>query len=168
VAARLVGTGVSRAFDQAFQWILSVEGGYSNDTDDPGGETRWGISKRAYPHLDIAFLTKEDAKRLYLRDYWNVCHCDELQQQVALALFDSAVNQGPNKAIRLLQRALGVDADGVVGPDTIAAANRTLPGDALIQYLSHRALEYSRGQEKYRRGWFVRLFRLQRATWNLT
>jgi len=153
------------AFRQAVAWVLGMEGGYSNDPDDPGGETKFGISKRSYPHLDIADLTREEAEDIYLRDYWLKCKCDAFPPQIAVALFDAAVNQGPGKAIRLLQRALGVEDDGVIGDDTLGAAMRAIPGELLIQYLSHRAVDYARLNPKYHRGWFVRLFGLQRVAW---
>lgn len=157
------------AFDQAFAFVVEAEGGatITDDPDDPGGLTKWGVSQRAYPGLDIRGLTRDDAKAIYKRDYWDRCHCDRFQQQLALALFDSAVNQGPMKAIRLLQRALRVDDDGVVGDETVNAAMRAYPAEVLIDYLSHRAVEYARLNPKYHRGWFSRLFRLQRASWSL-
>ena len=49
-------------FDEAFDTLIGHEGGYSNDPRDPGGETRYGISKRAYPDVNIATLTLEQAK----------------------------------------------------------------------------------------------------------
>ena len=67
-------------FHTAMKFILSpdVEGEYSNDPNDPGGETKWGISKRAYPDLDIRNLTKADALAIYFRDYWTACDCDNI------------------------------------------------------------------------------------------
>jgi lysozyme family protein len=70
-------------------------------------------------------------------------------------------------AIRLLQRALRVDADGIVGPDTIAAAGGVVTDDLLIEFLSFRADRYADGNPKYRRGWFGRLFKVQRASWSM-
>lgn len=160
---------MSRAFDQAFAFVVEAEGGatITDDPQDPGGLTKWGVSQRSYPDLDIRSLTREQAKDIYFRDYWQRCHCDRFQQQLALALFDSAVNQGPAKAIRLLQRALRVTDDGVVGDETVAAASRAYPAEALIEYLSHRATEYARLNPRFHRGWFARLFRLQQAAWSL-
>lgn len=155
------------AFALAFQWVLGAEGGYSNDPDDPGGETKFGISKRAYPTVDIAALTKEQAETIYRRDYWDRCRCGEFPLQVGFALFDAAVNQGARQAVVLLQRALRVAQDGIVGPATIAAAMRAVPGDVLLDYLSHRAAHYAQLNEKFHRGWFMRLFRLQRVLWSI-
>jgi lysozyme family protein len=112
------------SFDSAFDTLIGHEGGYVNDPRDPGGETKYGISKRAYPDVNIASLTIEDAKALYKRDYWGRARCDELPAVVAFQVFDTAVNSGIGQAIRFLQRAVGVADDGQVGPLTISAVNR--------------------------------------------
>ena len=82
------------AFDRAFGIVVDVEGGYSFDPSDPGGETKYGISKRAYPNEDIKNLTLERAKFLYQRDYWNPHDLDSLEWGKALLVFDCAVNGG--------------------------------------------------------------------------
>lgn len=81
-------------FDQAFGIIIGIEAGYVNDPKDPGGETKYGISKRRYPAEDIPNLTLDRAKFLYQRDYWNPHHCDALPWTEALLVFDTAVNGG--------------------------------------------------------------------------
>jgi lysozyme family protein len=160
---------MSRAFEQAWAFLMrdDIEGGarISDDPDDPGGLTRWGISQRAYPDEDIRNLTEARAKELFRRDYWEPCHCDDLPAPIAIAFADSAFNQGVGTAIKLLQKSLGVKADGVIGPITRAAANNW-NGDpeAVNQFLSHRLLRYANGQTKYRRGWFLRVLRLKDAT----
>lgn len=161
---------MSRAFDQAVAFVLEAEGGptLTDDPQDPGGMTKWGISQSSFPDLDIESLTEERAREIYRSQYWDRCRCDEFQHQVALVLFDSAVNQGPQRAIRLLQRALRVEADGVIGDETLSAANHAIPGELLIEYLSRRATHYARLNAKFHRGWFARLFRVQRAAWSLT
>jgi len=114
-------------FDDCFDKLLGHEGGYVFNPADPGGETKWGISKRSYPNLDIKNLTVEDAKRIYWRDYWLRCGCEDLPRGLAFDVFDAAVNSGANQAARWLQTALGVRADGVIGPDTKAAAANGVP-----------------------------------------
>ena len=111
-------------FDQVFDKLISHEGGYVNDPHDPGGETKFGISKRSYPALDIASLTLVDAKAIYKRDFWDRAQCDKMHPDLAFDLFDGAVNSGIGQAIRWLQRAVGVADDGVVGPLTLASINR--------------------------------------------
>jgi lysozyme family protein len=97
-------------FDQAFEAVIGHEGGYVNNPKDPGGETRYGISKRAYPAEDIRNLTLARAKELYLRDYWLQAGCDKVPGGVAFDLFDTAVNSGVSRAVKL-------------GPATLAAIN---------------------------------------------
>ena len=75
-------------------FVLSAEGGLVDDGSDPGGLTKFGISQRAYPNLDIRELTIEGAKALYRKDYWNRFSCDKLPPGIALLVFDAAVNQG--------------------------------------------------------------------------
>lgn len=111
-------------FDTAFEKLIGHEGGYSNDPHDPGGETKFGISKRAYPALDIRNLTLADAKAIYKRDYWDRAQCDRLPPELAFDVFDAAVNSGIGQAIRWLQRSVGVADDGYVGPLTLGALVR--------------------------------------------
>lgn len=90
-------------FDAAFAIVVGVEAGYVNDPADPGGETKYGISKRAYPNEDIPNLTLERAQTLYQRDYWDKMNCDAMSWELALITFDCSVNQGVSTA-RTIQR----------------------------------------------------------------
>jgi len=149
-------------FDKAFNAIVGVEGGYVNDPKDPGGETKYGISKRSYPNEDIKNLTPERAKELYRRDFWTAIHGDELTWPLALFLFDAAVNHGPETAVTVLQKSLGVKQDGSMGPRTVKAA---VAGDAkekCAMFMADRALRYTgtRNFDIYGRGWLARLFRV--------
>lgn len=128
------------SFDDAVARLLGEEGGYTNDSRDAGGETKYGISRAAYPSVDIASLTLDGAKAIYKRDYWDALRCDELPPRIAAALFDSAVNSGRGPATRWLQQALNVTADGVIGPATIQAAKQAA-GDAegvLMRFFGYR------------------------------
>lgn len=111
-------------FDQCFDKLISHEGGYVNDSRDPGGETKYGISKRSYPHVNIATLTLPDARAIYKRDFWDRAQCDKLPPTIAYLLFDTAVNSGIGQAVRFLQRSVGVADDGVIGPLTLVAVSR--------------------------------------------
>ena len=144
------------SFDRAVEMVLRHEGGYSNDPKDPGGETRYGISKRAYPDVDILRLTEDEAKAIYKRDYWDKLRTDEIPEELAICLFDAAVNMGRDRAIRLLQRACGVAQDGVMGGNTIAAANR-LP-EAVVRFSAERVIAYTgiRGFDTFGKGWLRR------------
>ena len=144
------------SFEQAVAMVLRHEGGYVNDPRDPGGETRFGISKRAYPDVDILRLTEDEAKAIYRRDYWDKLRPDELPQQLAICVFDCAVNMGRDKAVRLLQRACGVAQDGVMGGNTLAAANRLV--DPVVRFSTERAIAYTgiRGFDTFGKGWLRR------------
>lgn len=128
-------------FDQAFDRLLGHEGGYVNDPSDPGGETQWGISKRSYPALTIRALTRDDAKRIYLRDFWARIQADTLPDGVAFQIFDFAVNSGIETAVRYLQRAIGVADDGHWGKVSQAAADAMSESDLIMRLCAER-LDY--------------------------
>jgi len=91
------------SFDIAIEFVLKREGGYINDPRDPGGETKFGISKRSYPQLDIKNLTKEQAIAIYRKDYWQRCGCDSMSYPMDVIVFDTAVNMGVQRALTLYQ-----------------------------------------------------------------
>lgn len=146
-------------FERAFELVVGIEAGYVNDPTDPGGETKYGISKRSYPNLDIANLTLDAAKSIYASDFWQACSCDQMPWPLCLFVFDMAVNQGQPTARVMLQRSLGVAADGVIGPVTLAAANK-MDDEALALLLTARAYRYMLADNFTvdGRGWFKRLF----------
>lgn len=158
-------------FRPAVDKILKYEGGYVHDPLDYGGETNFGISKRAYPNLDIEALTREDAIAIYYRDYWCKFSGDKLANQaVAEELLDSAVNMGWNRAVRFLQEALnlltefGLLVDGVVGPKTIEVANAYRHPAALVTVLNglqferyRQIIEKDPTQRKFFRAWLSRV-----------
>jgi lysozyme family protein len=147
------------SFELAFEHVIGHEGGYVNDSRDPGGETKFGISKRAYPGEDIKNLTKERAFELYRADYWSRIRGDELPDGIALCLFDYAVNSGVSQAIRTLQRAVGTEVDGRFGPATMAALKARQPRSLIVDYQSERLLFLSRLTtfDTYGRGWTRRV-----------
>ncbi len=116
-------------FDDAISKLLNDEGGYVNDPSDPGGETKYGISKRAYPDLDIKSLTVAQAEQIYERDFWQPIYNSINSQEVATKLLDLSANQDapgfnhPKQSVKTLQRALGITADGYFGPSTLHAVN---------------------------------------------
>lgn len=92
------------AFADAFAFTIEEEGGYVFDPDDPGGETNWGISKRAYPNEDIKNMTKERAMMITYRDYWLKAGCDRLESPLNIVVFDNAYHAGVSAAIENVQR----------------------------------------------------------------
>lgn len=107
-------TNFDRIMDHIFKW----EGGYVNHEHDPGGETNFGISKKAHPEEDIKNMTKERAREIYKKDYWDEFQGDKLPSGIAAVLMDYAVNAGVYRAVSALQQILGLNTDGEVGPIT--------------------------------------------------
>ena len=109
-------------FNTACAFVLKWEGQISESPSDPGGLTKFGISSRQFPEVRKLEFSEADAIAIYKEKYWTACKCEELPEALAFMLFDAAVNQGQTQAIRMLQRTINVPADGVMGPETIAAA----------------------------------------------
>jgi lysozyme family protein len=130
-------------WDTSIAFVLEMEGGYTLDPADPGGETNFGISRKSYPDIDIKNLTVDQAKDIYHRDYWDPCRCDNLPFPFALGLFDMAVNQGTQTAIKCLQETLDLIVDGVMGPRTINAAQNATTRK-FKGFLAHRLAHYAR------------------------
>ncbi len=112
----------------AIQLVLLAEGGYVDDPEDKGGETKFGISKRQYPDLDIKDLTPQAAIEIYKRDYWNPIYEQINNQNIANYVFDIHVNSGAHEAGLIFQRALqffapGIKVDGIIGEQTIHFCN---------------------------------------------
>lgn len=115
-------------FEKAIDKTLKHEGNYVNDPDDPGGETKYGISKRAYPDVDIANLSIDQAKVIYKRDYWDKINGNSIHTQgVASSIFDFAVNVGVSSASKIAQGVIGASQDGNIGVKSIDAINEYDP-----------------------------------------
>jgi lysozyme family protein len=138
-------------FARCLAFTLGAEGGFSNNPADPGNwtggaigcgalhGTKYGISAAAYPDLNIAQLSEDQAEAIYKRDYWTVLHGDDLALPIALVAFDAAVIAGPRRAVMWLQQAANTAPDGVLGPATLAALHaadpRLIAQDALARRL---------------------------------
>lgn len=158
----------SPLFESAITKVLAHEGGYVNHPSDPGGETKYGISKRSYPNVNIRELTVEQAKAIYHSDFWKTGPYEKLTYgPLSEKAFDTAVNTGNKRAFQLLQQAANacgakLVVDGVVGPLTLAAVN-ALPGERVLeQYRIEQANFYhslvarNPSQQVFLRGWLKR------------
>lgn len=154
-------------FQTAMSRVLLMEGGYSNDPNDPGGETNFGISKRSYPDRDIANLSQADAVAIYREDFWQKTQIVSLADAVAGAAFDLAVNMGAKAGIKIVQRAISfagttIVDDGVIGPATMRASFAVDPVKviALIRWqacLHYLAIVDGRpASRRYLDGWLRR------------
>lgn len=161
----------SEKFEKAFEYVMMNEGGYVDDPHDSGGETKYGISQRSYPHLDIKHLTRDQAKKIYYSDFWILGKYEDITDtNLAIKLFDLSVNMGTKQANILIQRALqsvgeAVIEDGIVGSITLAAINKSPPRELLAALKSESAGYYrliaakNPSQKKFLNGWLNRAYR---------
>lgn len=162
---------MSDIFRRAFAIVIGEEGGFQKNPKDRGnwtggktgvGElrgTKYGISAAAYPKLDIEHLTLDQARLIYLNDYFAPARCNLMPWQWALPVFDCAVNQGVGIAPRLLQDALGVLVDGKVGPKTLAALASSNDRH-IARFFKNRVRRYEQhpDYDYWGDGWLTRLF----------
>lgn len=146
-------------FQECVEVILAYEGNYIYNLNDPGGETKFGISKRAYPDLDIRSITKEEAIEIYRRDYWDQIEGDSLPDYIRLMAFDCAVNQGVARACLYLQRSAGAKPDGIMGPETIRLLFECESNVLIKRMAENRHAQYikSPGWKFFGAGWSKRL-----------
>ena len=117
------------AFDEAFEVVVGLEGGYINDPNDLGGETKYGISKRYHPNVVIRTLTLGEAKQIYWNEYWNKLLLAQVQDaNIATEIFEQAVNLGSVVAVKNAQTSISliegsVIVDGYMGIGTLFALN---------------------------------------------
>lgn len=151
-------------FQDAFEHMLVFEGGLVDHPKDPGGITKYGISLRAYPDLGeegIRNLTVDQAREIYLNDYWNAVRADDLPSGIDFMIFDCAVNQGPGFARRALQNASGALSDGIIGPKTLTLVNSEKPPRVLLKLSKYRMERYQNNKnwDEFGKGWTNRLFK---------
>ena len=129
-------------FLTAFDKLLGHEGGYSNHPADPGGKTRYGVTEAVAREVgyrgDMRELPLDLAQRIYKERYWDAVQAESLPADVRYIVFDGAVNSGVVQSAKWLQRACGVKDDGVVGPQTIRAANALSPDGLKRKILAQR------------------------------
>ena len=150
-------------FSKAIEKTLINEGGYINDNADRGGETNFGISKKSYPGVDIKNLTENEAKTIYKQDYWNKLKADGIESQnVASALFDTAVNMGVRTASKMIQSCVDTQTDGFVGAKSLKAINATNEELLLLRFKLAKIARYAYitekrpANKKYLLGWINR------------
>ena len=154
-------------FFEIVNHTLEEEGGYVNDPTDKGGETNYGISKRAYPKLNIFELTEDDAIDIYWKDYWIRGKCDKVPVKLQAIYFDMCVNFGISGAIKVLQetangKGAGIGVDGKIGPNTIKAIQNL----SLERVRAFRVLKFAKivianpKQMKFWYGWYRRSLKI--------
>jgi len=165
------------SFEQAVNLVLEHEGGFVQHASDLGGATNFGITRatleRARGHPvsldDVRRLTRGEAVAIHRRLYWDALRAEELPPALALTVFDLAVHSGPLRAVRMLQAVLGIEADGIVGPVTLAAA-READEPQTIARLTRMRLRFLRhlaAWPVFGRGWERRVFVTEREALRL-
>nr|VFK39655.1 MAG: Lysozyme family protein [Candidatus Kentron sp. SD]VFK45089.1 MAG: Lysozyme family protein [Candidatus Kentron sp. SD]VFK78267.1 MAG: Lysozyme family protein [Candidatus Kentron sp. SD] len=157
-------------FENALRRVLIHEGGYVDHPKDPGGATNRGVTLSTFQRFygrrmgkeDLRAITDEQLRHIYKTGYWDRCRCDDLPEGVDYVVFDQAVNSGPGRSAKWLQKTIGVPEDGGVGPRTIGAASRCPPPRAVKDMCAERLgfMQRIRGGELWRafgRGWQSRV-----------
>lgn len=156
------------AFTRSLPLILAHEGGYVNHPRDPGGATNKGVTQATYDgwrsrqklaNQSVRNITAAEVSAIYRRDYWDKVKGDELPEGVGYAVFDFAVNSGPSRAARFLQKIVGVAQDGMIGPATVAATN-ALPAATVIDRLCDDRMAFLRSLDTFStfgKGWARRV-----------
>lgn len=154
-------------FERSLTAVLKHEGGYVDHPRDPGGATNMGITigtlrawrGKAVTKEDVRFLKRDEAARIYRKQYWDAVRGDDLPAGLDYAMFDYAVNSGAGKAIRDLQSCLGLQRDGQIGAMTIEAVNRSETRE-LVGSLMARRLAFLQGLrtwDAFGKGWSRRV-----------
>jgi lysozyme family protein len=163
----------AETFQVALPHLFGHEGGYADHPSDPGGATKYGITRatlsswrgRSVTRTDVRRLTREEAGAIYKARYWDGVRADHLPAGVDYCVFDAAVNSGPGRAAKWLQAATRVAQDGAVGPVTLAAAGRRDPKE-LIDDICDVRLAFLRGLSTWSvfgRGWERRVGDVRRV-----
>lgn len=153
-------------FESSWGRVLKAEGGYVNNPDDPGGETKYGISKRSYPHLDIPNLTPEDAKAIYKSDYYDATGANvigKINPGLAEHIADMGFNAGPRRAVELLYETVGLPRQGTITDELINRIDSEQ--DIIKQYSATRLRYYSSlaNAPTFIKGWTNRVNNLNKA-----
>lgn len=142
---------MSDRFDECLPRVLQHEGGFVDHPDDPGGATNQGITlatyQRHFPNGTVAALKAIGSKQvaeIYRKDYWDKVRADDLPRGLDYAVFDFAVNSGPGRAAKFLQRLVSVTQDGAIGPVTLRAV-KSYDAETLIRRLCQARLDWLHG-----------------------
>ncbi len=137
-------------FHHSLELLLKHEGNFVNHPSDPGGMTNLGVTAKVWEswvghpvdEKQMRALTPDDVAPLYKRKYWDACRADELVSGLDYAVFDFAVNSGVGRAVKLLQNCVGVNADGGIGPATMAAISKYPDTKNLIEKYCDSRLQF--------------------------
>ena len=167
----------SARFEQAVAIVLQHEGGFVQHPGDPGGATKFGITRETLSRArgqpasvdDVRDLARAEAVCIYRRFYWDAVRADALSPGLDLAVFDLAVHSGSPRAVAMLQAVLGVGTDGIAGPETLEAACRADAAQAIRRLTQERLGFLSRlaAWPVFGRGWRRRVLSIEREALRL-
>lgn len=150
-------------FTNCLNAIFEREGGFSNDPNDRGGPTNFGITQdtlsaaRGHPvaEADVKRLTRTEARDIYRSLFWNRLRCDDLPPGVDLMVFDLGVHSGPGRAAQLLQKVVSAEQDGSIGNLTINACRNMQPRAIIEEFHRLKMARYSTlpDWKHYAQGW---------------
>ena len=154
-------------FQQSINAMLASEGGFVNNPKDPGGMTNKGVTKAVWEgwtghdatEQTMRNLSTADVTPLYKKKYWDAVQGDVLPSGVDYCVFDTAVNSGAGRAIKLLQRTVGVTEDGFLGPNSLAAILVSDVGSLIDKYCAarHEFLQSLSTFDTFGKGWTNRV-----------
>ena len=158
-------------FDQCFKITLVYEGGFSDHPKDPGGMTNLGVTRavwedylnRDVTEAEMRALTPDIVKPLYKAKYWDAIRGDDLPSGLDAVVYDFAVNSGPARAAKFLQRLVGATEDGKIGPGTLKLVGEHNAND-LIEKMCEARLRFLQGLSTFPtfgKGWTDRVAKLE-------
>lgn len=154
-------------FFKSLDLVLKHEGGFVDHPEDPGGATNKGVTHQTYSEWlgrpledvdELKSIPDEHVQLIYKQKYWDKVKADDLPNGVDYCVFDWAVNSGPSRAAKALQKAAIVKSDGIIGPRTLLAVQEAR-ADELIEIVSHEREEFYRSLKTFGtfgRGWLRR------------
>ena len=169
-------------FTQCLDFVLAREGGYGTNPKDRGGSTNKGVTQKTYSTwrmsrgmsaLPVMNISDNEVYEIYESQYWGKVRADSLPQPLDLCVFDAAVQHGTGTAAKWLQRIVGVQQDGAIGPKTLLAVTQTVDRDgvaSMVEYYMtlrddfyHAIVENDASQVIFLRGWMNRMQHLRGA-----
>jgi len=159
---------MNKNYQQALTAVLKHEGGYVNHPKDPGGATNFGVTQAVYDAYrrsynrktqSVKYIAPGEVETIYRTQYWDAVLGDDLPDGLDYAMFDYAVNSGPSRAIKHLQIAVGVQADGKIGLVTSTAIKR-MPVKRIIEELCTIRMRFLKGLNTwptFGKGWTRRV-----------
>lgn len=165
---------MNKNYDHCLEMLLEHEGGFVNHPSDPGGITNLGVTKKVYEEWvdrdvteqEMRDLTAEMVAPIYKNNYWDRCKCNSLESGLDFTIFDWAVNSGPSRAAKALQKSVGAIEDGAIGPATLSLVSNHGVEELIENVYHQRQMFYENLKtfDTFGRGWTRRNEETRRAS----